>query len=68
LIAENHDSFEKNEAIIYYMSNTKNENRINKISINEDGSLSDKFGQGFLDEATQKALKLMELKNKRRKI
>ena len=68
LVAEKHDSFEKNETVIYYMSNTKNEKRINKITINEDGSLSDKFGEGFLDEATQKALKLMELKNKIRKI
>jgi predicted ATPase len=68
LIAENHDNFEKDEAIIYYMSNTKNEKRINKITINEDGSLSDKFGQGFLDEATKTALKLIQIKNKSRKI
>ena len=68
LVAEEHFGFNKNEAIIYYMSNTKNEKRINKITINDDGSLSDKFGEGFLDEATRKALKLMELKNKRRKI
>jgi len=68
LVAERHDSFEKNEAIIYYMSNTKNEKRINKISINEDGSLSDKFGEGFLDEATKTALKIIQKKNNSRKI
>jgi predicted ATPase len=50
------------------MSNSSNENRINKISINMDGSLTDKFGEGFLDEATKKSLKLMEIKNKNRKI
>ena len=68
LVAESHDSFEKNEAIIYYMSNTKNEKRINKITINEDGSLSDKFGEGFLDEATKTALKIIQKKNNTRKI
>lgn len=68
LIAENHYSFQKEDTVIYYMSNTKDENRINKISINVDGSLTDKFGEGFLDEATKKSLKLMEIKNKSRKI
>ncbi len=68
LVAETHFNFEKNEAIIYYMSNTKNEERVKKISINKDGSLTDKFGAGFLDEATKKALSLMEIKNNNRKI
>jgi predicted ATPase len=68
LIAENHYSFQKDDTVIYYMSNSSNENRINKISINMDGSLTDKFGEGFLDEATKKSLKLMEIKNKNRKI
>ncbi len=48
------------------MNNNDTDERIKKLLINEDGSLSGRFGEGFLDEATQKALKLMEIKNKAR--
>ena len=48
----------------YYHNHTK----INKITINEDGSLSDKFGEGFLVEATKTALKIIQKKNNTRKI
>ena len=68
LVAENHYSFQKEDSVIYYMSNSKNEKRINKISINQDGSLTDKFGEGFLDEATKTALRLIQIKNNSRKV
>lgn len=66
LVAEKFKNLDKENAIIYYLNNNDSEEQIKKLSINEDGSLTGRFGEGFLDEATQKALKLMAIKNKAR--
>ncbi len=53
---------------IYYFDN-KNEDPeikdliIKKISINKDGSLSEPFGEGFFDEATNWQFELLKIKN-----
>lgn len=53
---------------IYYFDN-KNEDKnikdlvIKKININSDGSLSEPFGEGFFDEATNWQFELLKIKN-----
>lgn len=64
LVAEKYKNLDRENAVIYYLNNNDSEEQIKKLSINEDGSLNGRFGEGFLDEATQKALKLMAFKNK----
>lgn len=53
------------EAIIYYFNNPKkvpaNEEQIKKITIDKDGSLSDNFGTGFIDEGTNLKFELLRL-------
>lgn len=51
---------------IYYFSDpedTTAEEQIKKITIAEDGSLSNDFGQGFFDEAINLKLDILKLKN-----
>lgn len=64
LVAEKFQNLDREKAIIYYLNNNDSDEQIKKLSINDDGSLNGRFGEGFLDEATQKALKLMVIKNK----
>lgn len=64
LVAEKFKNLDREKAIIYYLNNNDSDEQIKKLSINDDGSLNGRFGEGFLDEATQKALKLMAIKNK----
>ncbi len=56
------------DAVIYYFNNPKkvpaNEEQIKKITIDENGSLSDTFGTGFIDEGTN--LKFDLLRNIKR--
>jgi predicted ATP-dependent endonuclease of OLD family len=53
------------DAIIYYFNNPKkvpeNEEQIKKITIAKDGSLSDNFGTGFIDEGTNLKFELLRL-------
>jgi len=55
------------DSIIYYFHDPQNipkgEKQIKEIRINEDGSLSDDFGPGFFDEATNWKFELLKLKN-----
>jgi len=48
------------DIVIYYFNSNKdnNENLTKKITINDDGTLSDDFGPGFLDEADNIAMDL----------
>ena len=50
---------------IYYFNSdefvTKNEEKIKKINIDEFGGLSDSFGSGFFDEATELKFELLKL-------
>jgi AAA15 family ATPase/GTPase len=53
---------------IYYFDNKNDDPLINdlvikKISINKDGSLSEPFGEGFYDEATNLQFDLLKIKN-----
>ena len=56
-------------SVIYYFHHPdkipkgKGEKHIKEINIEEDGSLSDDFGPGFFDEATNMKFELMRLKN-----
>lgn len=51
------------EAVIYYFNNPKKipegEEQIKKITIEKDGSLTDNFGPGFIDEATNLKFELL---------
>jgi len=51
------------EVKIYYFNNPKkipkDEDQIKKITIAKDGSLSDNFGTGFIDEATNMKFELL---------
>ncbi len=53
------------DAVIYYFNNPKkvpeNEEQIKKITISKDGSLSDNFGPGFIDEAANLKFDLLRL-------
>ncbi len=52
--------------IYYFYNPTKipqGENQIKKINIQEDGSLTDNFGEGFYDEATSWKFELLKLNN-----
>lgn len=55
------------DLLIYYFNSDQNtidkEDKIRKIQINENGSLSDQFGEGFYDEATNLKLELLKQKN-----
>lgn len=54
------------DSVIYYLNGdrkSEDEKQVTKININTDGSLTDDFGPGFLDEATNWKLELMRLKN-----
>jgi predicted ATPase len=55
------------DIVIYYFNSDKNvnenEKKIRKIQIKENGSLSDQFGEGFYDEATNLKLELLKQKN-----
>jgi hypothetical protein len=52
--------------VIYYFNAPNNipagEPQVKKIEILEDGSLSDDFGSGFFDEATNWKFELLKLK------
>lgn len=56
------------EAVIYYFNNPKkvpaNEEQIKKITIDENGSLSDTFGTGFIDEGTNLKFDLLRTLNR----
>lgn len=55
-----------NDTSIYYFNNPntseREEDQIVKINIQENGSLTDDFGDGFYDEATELKYKLLKLK------
>ena len=54
------------ESVIYYLNGERKadeENLVKKININPDGSLTNDFGPGFIDEATNWKMELMRLKN-----
>jgi predicted ATPase len=57
----------ENEAVIYYFNDTsqqmKSGEKVFKININKDGSLTRNFGPGFFDEADNIALDLFNLQN-----
>jgi len=57
-------SIHHNDTSIYYFnnSNKSEENQIIKINIQENGTLTDDFGDGFYDEATELKYKLLKLK------
>lgn len=58
--------FAAKDSVIYYFNDPNNipvgEKQVKKIEILEDGSLSDDFGSGFFDEATNWKFELMELR------
>ncbi|HEU4791752.1 MAG TPA: DUF3696 domain-containing protein [Flavobacterium sp.] len=54
-----------NESVIYYFNNFENDNKnekIVKININENGTMSNDFGEGFYDEATNLKFQLLKIK------
>lgn len=51
-------SITPDDVFIYYVDRVDNNNAIRKITIEEDGSLSDRFGEGFFDEADNQAMQL----------
>ncbi|WP_113651996.1 DUF3696 domain-containing protein [Pedobacter namyangjuensis] len=57
---------EKEETAIYYFINpekvSEKQKQVTKISINHNGSLSDEFGEGFFDEATNLKFELLKKK------
>ncbi|MBL0136230.1 MAG: AAA family ATPase [Chitinophagaceae bacterium] len=50
-------------SIYYFQNNEIKSEKVKKININVDGSLSDDFGPGFIDEADKIALDLLILRN-----
>lgn len=59
----------KQTVIYYFYPPTEvpsGEKQVKKININEDGSLTDDFGTGFFDEATNWKFELLALKNHQR--
>ena len=59
---------EPSDAVIYYFNNPKKvpegEEQIKKITIDENGSLSDHFGPGFIDEGTNIKFELLRFINR----
>lgn len=55
---------EKDKTKIFYFNKTKSDVRISEIAINEDGSLTEDFGSGFMDEADNIALALYKIQKK----
>ena len=57
------------DAVIYYFNNPKkipeNEEQIKKITIDKNGSLSDSFGPGFIDEGTNLKFEILRLNRDR---
>jgi AAA15 family ATPase/GTPase len=57
------------DAVIYYFNNPKKipvgEEQIKKITIEKDGSLTDNFGPGFIDEGTNLKFELLRLNKSR---
>jgi predicted ATP-dependent endonuclease of OLD family len=57
------------DTVIYYFNNPKKvptgEEQIKKINIEKDGSLTDSFGPGFIDEGTSLKFELMRLNKSR---
>jgi len=57
------------DALIYYFNNPKKvpkgEEQIKRISIDENGSLSDNFGPGFIDEGTNIKFELLRFNKSR---
>lgn len=51
------------DILIYYVDSVEHKNVINKITILDDGSLSDRFGEGFFDEADKQAMELFRAQN-----
>jgi len=55
------------DVVIYYLHDPNDipegEKQVKKIEILPDGSLSDDFGPGFFDEATNWKFELLRLKN-----
>ena len=61
--------FKPGDAVIYYFNNPKKvregEEQIKKITIDENGSLSDHFGPGFIDEGTNVKFELLRYNKSR---
>ena len=61
---------QEKDVVIYYFNDPNNvpadEKQVKKITILEDGSLSDDFGPGFYDEAANWKFELLRLKNNRK--
>lgn len=55
---------EKDKTKIFYFNKPKSDVKISEITINEDGSLTDDLGSGFLDEADNIALALYKIQKK----
>lgn len=55
----------KSDTVIYYFNSSEKDSidKTTKININENGALSDQFGDGFYDEATNLKLELLKVKN-----
>ena len=57
------------DAVIYYFNNPKKvpegEEQIKKITIDKNGSLSDSFGPGFIDEGTNLKFEILRLNKDR---
>lgn len=56
-------SITQDDILIYYVDRIDNNNEIKKISIEADGALSDRFGEGFFDEADHQAMELFKVQN-----
>lgn len=54
----------QNDSIVYYFNESKNEyeKKVIKIEIKSNGSLSNEFGNGFFDEATNLKIELLKKK------
>ncbi len=53
----------QDDILIYYVDRVDNKNEIKKIRIEGDGALSDRFGEGFFDEADHQAMELFKAQN-----
>lgn len=67
LTARNDSNLKPEDTVIYYFYHPdripEGEPQVKKISINDDGSLSDDFGSGFFDEADKIAISILGLQN-----
>ncbi len=63
------NKIDSGDTVIYYFNNPKEvpegEEQIKKITIEKDGSLTDSFGPGFIDEGTSLKFELMRLNKSR---